>query len=205
MAKGFLHLKKYNLIYARVPKVANSSIKTCLAQLVKTNVIEGLKPTNDRYWRVCTDEANFMTPERYTELYEKKVSFTFLRNPFDRLFSCYVNKILVDKAPQGFSNRGYTPDMSFDAFLAHTCTMSIEDMDVHVQPQEYLISDLQGRLPKFIGLLETIGEDWGGLQKLLQEQGIMKWSGKIGQCAKMYPTLKLGYTNDQETQFFEQV
>jgi len=35
--------------------------------------------------------------------------------------------------------------------------------------------------------------------------GYLKWSGKTGQRAKMYPTLKTGYTNDQETQFFGQV
>jgi hypothetical protein len=30
----------------------------------------------------------------------------------------------------------------------------------------------------------------------------LKWSGKTGQRAKMYPTLKTGYRNDEETQFF---
>ena len=33
----------------------------------------------------------------------------------------------------------------------------------------------------------------------------VKWSGKTGQRAKMYPTLKTGYTNDQETQLFRQI
>ena len=33
----------------------------------------------------------------------------------------------------------------------------------------------------------------------------LKWSGKTGQRAKMYPTLKTGYANDEETQFFRQV
>ncbi|WP_187431342.1 hypothetical protein ROLI_026960 [Roseobacter fucihabitans] len=33
----------------------------------------------------------------------------------------------------------------------------------------------------------------------------VKWSGKIGQRAKMYPTTTTGYTNDEETQFFRQV
>ena len=33
----------------------------------------------------------------------------------------------------------------------------------------------------------------------------MKWSGKTEQRAKMYPTLKTGYTNDQETQLFRQI
>ena len=30
-----------------------------------------------------------------------------------------------------------------------------------------------------------------------------KWSGKTGQHAKIYPTLKTGYTYDEETQFSE--
>jgi hypothetical protein len=34
---------------------------------------------------------------------------------------------------------------------------------------------------------------------------LLKWSGKTGQRAKMYPTLKTGYTNGEETQLFRQV
>ena len=34
---------------------------------------------------------------------------------------------------------------------------------------------------------------------------VLKWSGKIGQHAKMYPTMATGYTNDEETQIFGQV
>ena len=34
---------------------------------------------------------------------------------------------------------------------------------------------------------------------------IVKWSGKTGQRAKMYPTRATGYTNDQERKFFGQV
>jgi len=36
-------------------------------------------------------------------------------------------------------------------------------------------------------------------------QSLLKWSGKVGQPAKMYPTMTTGYTNDEETQFFGQV
>lgn len=32
--------------------------------------------------------------------------------------------------------------------------------------------------------------------------GMLKWSGKTGQRAKMYPTMTTGYRNDEETQFF---
>jgi len=37
------------------------------------------------------------------------------------------------------------------------------------------------------------------------EMNLVKWSGKTGQPAKMYPTLMTGYSYDQETQFFGQV
>jgi len=30
----------------------------------------------------------------------------------------------------------------------------------------------------------------------------LKWSGKIGQRVKVYPALKNGYENDEETQIF---
>jgi len=33
----------------------------------------------------------------------------------------------------------------------------------------------------------------------------VKWSGKSGQCAKMYPTLMNGYENDEATELFRQV
>ena len=39
----------------------------------------------------------------------------------------------------------------------------------------------------------------------VRRAGALKWSGKTGQAAKMYPTLTTGYTNDEETQFFGQV
>jgi hypothetical protein len=34
---------------------------------------------------------------------------------------------------------------------------------------------------------------------------VLKWSGKFGQRAKMYPTLMNGYGNDEETELFRQV
>ncbi len=33
----------------------------------------------------------------------------------------------------------------------------------------------------------------------------VKWSGKLGHCAKMYPTRMNGYENDEATELFGQV
>ena len=35
--------------------------------------------------------------------------------------------------------------------------------------------------------------------------GMLKWSGKIGQCAKMYPTRLNGYENDKTSELFRPV
>ena len=42
------------------------------------------------------------------------------------------------------------------------------------------------------------------LAKLLKPHGL-KWSGKIGQGVKMYPTRMNGYENDEEPELFRQV
>jgi hypothetical protein len=36
-------------------------------------------------------------------------------------------------------------------------------------------------------------------------RGILKWSGKFGQCAKMYPNRMNGYDNDETTELFRQI
>ncbi len=37
------------------------------------------------------------------------------------------------------------------------------------------------------------------------ERSYMKWSGKFGQRAKVYPTRMNGYENDEATELFRQV
>jgi len=140
MARAFIHIKRYSLVYARVPKVANSSIKTCLARLVNVTPVEDLKPTNDRFWRECTNgEAELLGGRAYAARFDEFFSFSFIREPRDRLLSCYVNKIVANGATGGFEPRGYRADMSFDDFVAHTCSLEVREMDVHTQPQSFLI------------------------------------------------------------------
>ena len=45
----------------------------------------------------------------------------------------------------------------------------------------------------------------GRLRPYFSKSHATKLSDKTGQPAKMYPTLKTGYANDKETQFFGQV
>ena len=48
-----------------------------------------------------------------------------------------------------------------------------------------------------VSLLRTHGGVWADATVMC-----LKWSGKIGQRAKMYPTRMNGYENDEETELF---
>ena len=45
-------------------------------------------------------------------------------------------------------------------------------MDVHTQPQTFLISNSKGRLLYFIGCIETLEKDWDCLNGLMRQSDI---------------------------------
>ena len=127
--KGFLFFENYNLVYARVPKAANTSIKETLARLLQRENIEdstGLTPTN-------------------------------------------ADKIIANECrSKSFQRLGYTSTMSFEQFAMHTTSIDLDKMDVHTQPQTFLIEDSRGRLPKFVGITEQSEAHWNILHGFLE-------------------------------------
>ena len=176
--KGFLYIPQYALVYARIPKCANTSIKSRLAELISATAAPhptlpiALQPTNDRFWKRCTTEAKWLKPDRFTALHDTVTSFTVIRDPLQRLRSCYREKICRAKIFPPMRRLGYRNGMDFNAFVELTCSLDVCDMGVHTQPQTFLISDSQGRLPNFIGTLENLAADWANFSQGMVKQGI---------------------------------
>ena len=172
--KGFLYLPEHSLVFARIPKCANTSIKTRLSTLISTKNVQHprqnriLEPTNDLFWRKCTKQARWLKPDQYTDLYHSVTSFTVIRNPLSRLQSCYREKVLRDKVFPSMKRLGYRNDMSFENFVEFTCNLALHEMDVHTQPQTFLITDSKGRLPHFIARLEHLDQDWNTFSALMR-------------------------------------
>ncbi|WP_415255876.1 hypothetical protein, partial [Sulfitobacter sp.] len=72
--------------------------------------------------------------------------------------------------------------------------------------------------PKYLPILDRLESEFEKTRRTIENNPMaraqviaqnmprfLKWSGKTGQRAKMYPSLKTGYRNDEETQFFRQV
>ena len=85
---NFILFKDLPLLYSRVPKVANSSIKAALCRLLKTAPPEGIRTTSDSFWKTGTNgETSMLSNHEARMIRGTHFSFSFVRNPFDRLVS----------------------------------------------------------------------------------------------------------------------
>ena len=84
--RHFILFRDIPLMYARVPKVANSSIKASLCRLLNEEPEGDIKTTADKFWKDHTHgETSLITPQQARRLRKTHFSFSFVRNPFDRL------------------------------------------------------------------------------------------------------------------------
>ena len=172
--KHFIQFRDIPLIYGRVPKVANSSIKAALCRLLKNQAKSGVRTTSDSFWQKLTNgQTNMLGHYEARMCRGTHFSFSFVRNPFDRLVSAYNNKILeLDHVPGPMQSMGLTHGMPFGDFLSVVASTSDENLDVHLLPQCTILC-IDGQLiPNFIGHLETMREDWEALQKAMLREGL---------------------------------
>jgi hypothetical protein len=115
----FIRIKTCKLLYGRVPKAANSSIKAALCRLLSERPPKGTKTTSDKFWQHETNnETELITLRKARKYRSSHFSFSFVRNPFDRLIAAYNNKVIeIEHPPLPMQNMGIHHDMSFESFL----------------------------------------------------------------------------------------
>ena len=170
----FIRMKRHNLLYGRVPKAANSSIKAALCRLLSERPPKGTKTTSDKFWQHETNqETELITLRRARKYRRSHFSFSFVRNPFDRLIAAYNNKVIeIEAPPLPMQNMGITHGMSFDAFLDVLIETPFKHYDVHVLPQNQLLCIGNQIVQKFVGRVEQINEHWAELRDILARRGI---------------------------------
>lgn len=141
-----IFIANYNAAYFYIPKVASTSIKALCTELLELQVEKKFH------------SVDFPSMKRTELLNNSKVfKFAFVRNPFDRLASCYVSKVLNRR---DFARQEKWGNISFDQFVQKVCVLTNEQMDVHFRPQHTFVSDEKGRLVvDFLGRLEKIDDD----------------------------------------------
>ena len=170
----FIRMKQHKLLYGRVPKAANSSIKAALCRLLTKRPPKGTKTTSDKFWQTETnDETELITLRKARKYRHSHFSFSFVRNPFDRLIAAYNNKVIeIEEPPLPMQRMGISHGMSFSDFLDVLIATPFNRYDVHVLPQSQLLCIGRQIVPKFVGRVEQINDHWSVLRSILNRQGI---------------------------------
>lgn len=169
--------RRLDVIYIETPKVACTTIKRTL-QLAEVQGDTNLVPKNvhDRdaspLARPSVDETAFLEKLRD----KSALKFCFVRNPYTRILSCYLDKMVSNSwernrlAPKLGFNNGEVP--SFPDFLETVAAQAEGERDIHWSTQTYLLRPNIVNY-SFIGRFEIFASDFG---KLADHLGISEYA-----------------------------
>ena len=174
MSEHFIQFQNLPLIYGRVPKVANSSVKAALTRLLEQPPEEGYRTTADAFWRKGTHgETAMIGAEQALQKRSSHFIFSFVRNPFDRLVSAYNNKLIEnDSLSTAMQRMGLERQMPFRRFLEVVAATADADLDVHLLPQSSILCVEGVPVPGFIGQMEAMAEHWQLLRQRMRQAGL---------------------------------
>ncbi len=167
-------LARQRAVYVEVPKVACSSIKLALAGVLGID----LGPAGGNPHAV--DFPSAPPPARGPALYPGLFSFAFVRNSWDRLVSCYRDKILGE-APDFTAfhpTRGvayclagfdvFRAGMPFEEFVDAVASIPDAEADEHFRSQHTFVTSAAGAIAvDFVGRFETLAADFGAVGRVL--------------------------------------
>ena len=136
-------LEAYKAIYFFIPKVACTSIKKVISDILELPPYDPSRP--DSY--IHRRNFPYIRKDRIHSQCRAYFKFCFVRNPYDRIVSCYSNKISPDKNRNNewFSNgvarifkryKGlFWGGMHFDDFLTSVAEIDDDRADPHFRSQ----------------------------------------------------------------------
>src|SRR5262245_38843197 len=166
-------LGPYAAVYIEIPKVACTSFKVLFAQLLGVSLEDGGGDPHQ-----ISYPAPPASPYLSVSLYPGFFTFAFVRNPWDRLVSCYRDKILGEV--DGFTNFTIRPGvanclahydafiagMSFEEFVYAVASIPDAEADAHFRSQYTFLSNEAGQIGiDFVGKYERLLADFRLVQQ----------------------------------------
>jgi chondroitin 4-sulfotransferase 11 len=167
---------EHRFVYLAVPKVASTSILNSLLpffdfdlaaenleSLRKGTPVRGVHEYFNRSPHIINRAAFLAGIDDQYDCYFK---FTFVRNPWDRLLSCYMSKVVRSGAgmPMGkYGNVTLRRDMSFQEFAEAVCLIPDEVANAHFRSQHIFVCGGGSRkdiLADYVGRFENLEEDF---------------------------------------------
>lgn len=159
MFTWIVHVPQFKTLFLSQPKVASTSLLPLVARMAGIDIDYTTPDFRDRLPGYPVDEIHALRDH---------FRFGFVRNPWDRLVSCYAHTFVRirdkghDRLPPYFRNPGcFRLDMSFAEFAEAVVDVPDHEIDAHARSQYTFFVDSVGRwLPDFVGRLENLRLDW---------------------------------------------
>jgi hypothetical protein len=170
---------EYKFVYLVVQKVACSSIKTALVPLFGLDTAQYETVRKDgaqglQVHKLFDNSGHQIGKQQFASELEGKYrdyfKFAFVRNPWDRLVSCYSQKLLDGRGENIGRRSNLSPSISgielyngmpFDHFVQVIHAIPDDKANVHYRSQCATICDEDGSImADFVGHFETLEEDF---------------------------------------------
>lgn len=142
-------------------RVAKAGTRTILKHLRDKNVKLDVEHASDVHY----------PKKKYQDYYK----FAFVRNPWDRLVSCWHNKVLKENYFQ-FTGDERNKVREFGEFVRFVQAQDLDNADRHLRHQASLINlndiDYLGRLETFEGDLRQITDNLGLTQGVIEPKNV---------------------------------
>lgn len=163
----FFTIEKYNCVYAEIPKVACTSLKIWISELLEFNF-------DKEKWGYVHELDFPMTVGYETEkINPGYFKFGFVRNPWDRLVSCWLSKIKTEDIDNGIDwKKGvefnlwrfgemFRAEMPFGDFVNSVLKIQEAQADPHFRSQYTFIYDKENKpVLNFTGRFENFNSDF---------------------------------------------
>lgn len=153
--RQYLVLEKKKAIYLSIPKVACSSIR-------RTFIDYDVEDDGSIH------KVRFEYIDKIDDKFKDYYKFSFTRNPFDRIVSCYESKYHKDKKFR--NNRklyfdsylfgAIKEDKGFSNFVNRVCAIPRTFADMHFQSQYFLLYKNNKYKFDYIGKFENLDKDF---------------------------------------------
>lgn len=173
-----IYSDQFRFIYVATPKVACTSIKRALLPLLQESdlteeeiVAETSYVNFHKYLRrtgVHMLKSSFENRLRKGQ-YKNYYRFSFVRNPWDRLVSCYESKVIKKRKNPVLlllknKTNPFIRGMPFSDFIRMVCAIPDEESNVHFALQSRILGSSKGSayeyIVDYIGRYERISEDF---------------------------------------------
>lgn len=170
-------IEPYMAIYFPIPKSASSTLKKYISHILEVKGDPKFYGEYPEYYH----SRNFPYV-RKEDIYGKYINyfrFTFVRNPYERVVSCYEDWVNQEDIKKSFKIYGlFYPKMPFKEFVKGISKIPDEIPDGHFRSQYSYLTDKKGNLLiDFAGKVENLDKDFEKIcrfsrlpyKKLLQE------------------------------------